>query len=56
MVDRLLKALGIIWSVVAFGLATAFFLGGQWNDWNEVRKRVLENPNSINILIYVTLF
>jgi len=38
VLDRVLKYLGIAWSVVALVAAAAFFFGGQWSDWQDIRK------------------
>ena len=38
-----LSILGIVWSVVAFVGATAFFLGGQWNTWKDIRESLDED-------------
>ena len=38
MLDKILKYIGIAWSVVAFVAVAAFFFGGQWSDWQEIRR------------------
>lgn len=45
--EKLLQALGIVWSIIAFIIAVAFFFGGEWNDWKEIKQKVLvEKINS----------
>jgi hypothetical protein len=39
--DKLLKTLGVAWSVITFVIVVAFFLGGEWNDWKEIKEKVL---------------
>lgn len=41
-IDRILKFLGVAWSIVAFIAAAAFFIGGEWQNWNTVKSRVLD--------------
>jgi len=44
-VEKLLQTLGVIWSIIAFLIAAAFFFGGEWNDWKEMKQKVLvEGP------------
>ena len=45
VLDKVLKILGIVWSVIAFVAAVAFFAGGEWQAWQRVRDRVLEHPD-----------
>lgn len=39
--EKLLQVLGVAWSVVAFLVVAAFFFGGEWNDWQEIKQKVL---------------
>lgn len=34
------KALGAVWAVASFVVTAAFFLGGQWKEWNDLKVRV----------------
>ena len=36
--DNILKVLGIVWSAVFFVCAVAFFFGGEWSTWIEIRN------------------
>ena len=40
-IAKTLQFLGVAWSVVAFVLATTFFLGGEWQRWLDVKAAVL---------------
>lgn len=44
--DKVFKWLGIIWSILAFIAATAFFLGGEWEAWKEMKVLVLKKEVS----------
>ncbi len=35
--SRVLEILGICWSIAAFVAGVAFFFGGQWEDWQDIR-------------------
>ncbi|MEO0357744.1 MAG: hypothetical protein AAF386_05530 [Pseudomonadota bacterium] len=41
--DRLLKYLGIIWSMAVLFLGVAFFLGGEWQTYKEMKEAYLES-------------
>ena len=38
---KLLQVLGVAWSVAVFLVVAAFFFGGEWNDWKEIKQIVL---------------
>ena len=38
---KLLQILGIAWSAIALLAGVAFFFGGEWNDWKEIKQKVL---------------
>lgn len=45
--EKLLQILGVAWSIVAFLVVAAFFFGGEWKDWKEIKQKVLvENATS----------
>ncbi|MBK1874651.1 hypothetical protein FE848_15610 [Marinobacter sp. 1-3A] len=45
--DKVLKFLGIAWSIVALIATAAFFFGGQWTAWETIRDAQRKN-NVIN--------
>lgn len=55
MLDKTLKVLGIAWSLVAFIVGAAFFFGGEWQQWKDVKfyvtklkeKRALESIDQV---------
>lgn len=38
---KIWQYLGIAWSLAAAVTAAAFFFGGEWSNWQDVKKRVL---------------
>lgn len=38
MIDKILKYLGIAWSLIAFFAAGLFFLGGEWQQWKNIKE------------------
>lgn len=48
--DKTLKVLGVVWSVIAFIVIAAFFFGGEWNDWKEIKRKVLVEDSATNSL------
>ena len=46
-IENIFKILGIVWSIAAFIAAAAFFFGGEWRNWSDVKKAVLGDPPSV---------
>ena len=43
--ERVLQILGVIWSVAVFIAVAAFLSGDEWNNWKQVKERVLSSDN-----------
>lgn len=47
--ELVLKILGVAWSIVALVATAAFFFGGEWNKWEDVKHRVLADEVAVGI-------
>jgi hypothetical protein len=37
---NVIKIFGVIWGILSFVVAVAFFVGGEWKEWSDIKKHV----------------